>query len=57
MVYLTDPRGGSSLLNYIQNKLNYIVYAFLWDNSPMLLVATTSSVHSKLKINITKCFK
>ena len=34
MVYLTDPRGGSSLLNYIQNKLNYIVYAFLWDNSP-----------------------
>ena len=57
MVYLTDPQGGSSLLNYIQNKLNYIVYAFLWDNSPMLLVATTSSVHSKLKINITKCFK
>ena len=34
MVYLTDPRGGSSLLNYIKNKLTYIVYAFLWHNSP-----------------------
>ena len=54
MVYLTDPRGGSPLLNYIQNKLNYIVYAFLWDNSPTNAIsATTSSVHYKLKINIT----
>ena len=34
MVYLTDPRGGSSPLNYIKNKLTYIVYAFLWHNSP-----------------------
>ena len=34
MVYLTDPWGGSSPLNYIKNKLTYIVYAFLWHNSP-----------------------
>ena len=34
MVYLTDPRGDSSPLNYIKNKLTYIVYAFLWNNSP-----------------------
>ena len=33
-VLLTDPRGGSSLLNYIKNKLNYIVYTFLWHNGP-----------------------
>ena len=33
MVYLTDPWGGSSPLNYIKNKLTYIVYAFLWHNS------------------------
>ena len=26
MVYLTDPRGGSCLLNYIKNKLNYLIY-------------------------------